>query len=137
MAGGDRSQHRAHAKQLGAAWTGSADETPPHSLDASIIFAPAGALVPKALRALRKAGTLTLAGITMSPIPELEYNLLYNERVVRSVANSTRQDCREFLKLAAETPIQTQIQLYGLADANQALADLKHSRFEGAAVLRL
>ena len=129
--------HRALAERLGAAWTGSADDTPPYPLDASIIFAPAGALVPKALRALRKAGTLTLAGITMSPIPELEYNLLYNERVVRSVANSTRQDCREFLKLAAETPIQTQIQLYGLADANQALADLKHSRFEGAAVLRL
>jgi propanol-preferring alcohol dehydrogenase len=129
--------HRALAEKLGAVWTGSADDSPPHPLDGSIIFAPAGSLVPKALRVLRKAGTLALAGITMSPIPELDYSLLYQERIVRSVANSTRQDCREFLQLAAEVPIHTEIRLYELAQANQALSDLKHSRFEGAAVLRL
>ena len=129
--------HRALAKQLGAAWTGSAEDDPPYPLDGSIIFAPAGALVPKALRVLRKAGTLALAGITMSPIPEMDYALLYQERVVRSVANSTREDCREFLRLAAEIPIQTKIQMYDLDQANQALSDLKHSRFDGAAVLRV
>ena len=129
--------HRALAEKLGAAWTGSADETPPNPLDSSIIFAPAGSLVPLALRVLRKAGTLALAGITMSPIPEIDYSLLYHEHIVRSVANSTRQDCREFLKLAADIPIQPEIRLYDLPQANQALSDLKHSRFEGAAVLRI
>jgi len=129
--------HRALAEKLGAVWTGSADEAPPHPLDSSIIFAPAGSLVPQALRVLRKAGTLALAGITMSPIPELDYSLLYHEHIVRSVANSTRQDCRDFLKLAAEIPIQTEIRLYDLHQANLALADLKHSRFDGAAVLRI
>lgn len=129
--------HRELAEQLGAAWTGSAEDEPPHLLDASIIFAPAGSLVPKALKVLRKAGTLALAGITMSRIPEIDYALLYQERVVRSVANSTRADCREFLQLAAEIPIQTKIQRYDLDQANQALADLKHSRFDGAAVLRV
>jgi len=129
--------HRQLAEKLGAAWTGTADETPPHSLDASIIFAPAGALVPQALRHLRKGGTLALAGITMTQIPALDYDLLYHERVIRSVANSTRQDCREFLRLAAEIPIQTQIQVYPLSEANRALADLKQSKLEAAAVLRV
>ena len=129
--------HRKLATQLGAAWTGSAEETSPCPMDASIIFAPAGALVPQALRNLRKAGTLTLAGITMSQIPPLDYDLLYHERSIRSVANSTRQDCREFLKLAVEIPIQTQICTYPLADANQALLDLKRSKIEGAGVLRI
>jgi len=129
--------HRALAKQLGAAWTGSADDKPPHELDGSIIFAPAGSLVPLALKTLRKAGTLALAGITMSPIPEMDYGLLYQERVLRSVANSTRQDCREFLQLAAEIPLETRVRSYELDQANQALSDLKHSRFDGAAVLRV
>jgi propanol-preferring alcohol dehydrogenase len=106
-------------------------------MDASIIFAPAGALVPQALRNLRKAGTLTLAGITMTQIPALDYSLLYYERMIRSVANSTRQDCHEFLSLAAEIPIQTQVRVYPLAEANQGLLDLKTSRIEGAGVLQI
>jgi len=129
--------HRELAKQLGAIWTGSAQETPPYPMDASIIFAPAGALVAHALRGLRKAGTLVLAGITMTQIPALDYNLLYHERTIRSVANSTREDCREFLRLAALIPIQTQIRVYPLAEANQALLELKQSKIEGAGVLRV
>jgi len=130
-------EHRKLAKQLGAAWTGSAEQASPYPMDASIIFAPAGVLVPHALRNLRKAGTLTLAGITMSQIPPLDYDLLYHERSIRSVANSTRQDCREFLRLAAEIPIQTQVRTYPLADANRALLDLKRSKIGGAGVLRI
>ena len=130
-------EHRKLAEELGAAWTGSAEDSPPQLLDASIIFAPAGSLVPQALRVLRKAGTLALAGITMSQIPALDYDLLYHERVVRSVANSTRDDCREFLKQAAEIPVQTRIQVYPLAEANRALQDLKHSRLEAAGVLQV
>ena len=129
--------HRELAEKLGAIWTGSAEETPPHPLDASIIFAPAGTLVPLALKHLRKAGTLALAGITMSQIPVLDYDLLYHERVLRSVANSTRQDCRDFLRLAAEIPIQTEIRVYPLTDANQALQDLKHSQLAAAGVLTI
>jgi len=131
------SAHRELAEKLGAVWVGSAEDKPPQPLDASVIFAPAGALVPLALGHLRKAGTLTLAGITMTQIPPLDYDLLYHERVVRSVANSTRMDCREFLALAAEIPVQTSIQVYPLDDANRALADLKHSRLEAAGVLRI
>ena len=129
--------HRELAEKLGAIWTGSAEETPPHPLDASIIFAPAGTLVPLALKHLRKAGTLALAGITMSQIPALDYDLLYHERVLRSVANSTRRDCRDFLRLAAEIPIQTEIRVYPLTDANQALQDLKHSQLTAAGVLTI
>jgi propanol-preferring alcohol dehydrogenase len=129
--------HRQLAERLGAVWTGAAEEIPPHQLDASIIFAPAGALVPQALRRLRKGGTLVLAGITMTQIPALNYDLLYHERVIRSVANSTREDCREFLRLAAEIPIETQIQVYSLSDANRALTDLKESKLEAAAVLHV
>jgi propanol-preferring alcohol dehydrogenase len=129
--------HRALAEQLGAIWTGTADQTPPHPLDAAIIFAPAGALVPQALRVLGKAGTLALAGITMTQIPPLDYTLLYHERIVRSVANSTRDDCRDFLREAAKIPIRPRIQLYPLADANRALQDLKHSRLEAAGVLQV
>lgn len=129
--------HREVAEQLGAFWIGSAEDTPSHPLDAAIIFAPAGSLVPQALRVLRKAGALALAGITMTQIPALDYSLLYHERVVRSVANSTREDCREFLRLGAEIPIQTRIQTYPLAEANRALQDLKHSRLEAAGVLQV
>jgi propanol-preferring alcohol dehydrogenase len=129
--------HRELATRLGAAWVGEAGAAPPEKLDAAIIFAPAGALVVDALRVLRKGATLALAGISMSSIPPLDYSLLYQERVVRSVANSTRQDAREFLELAAEVPVRTEIQLFALEHANQALQALKHSRIEGAAVLKI
>jgi len=127
--------HRQLARHLGAAWTGAAGESPPAPLDASIIFAPAGKLVPDALRALRKGGTLALAGITMSPLPEMEYRLLYQERVLRSVANSTRQDARSLLQLAAEIPVRTEIEPFQLPEANRALQNLKSSRIRGAGVL--
>jgi propanol-preferring alcohol dehydrogenase len=129
--------HRELAKRLGAEWVGSAEDTPPHQLDASIIFAPAGALVPQALRVLRKAGTLTLAGITMSTIPAMHYSLLYQEHVVRSVANSTRQDAREFLQLAGDVPLQTEVEIFNLEQANQALQAVKKSEIKGAAVLQM
>lgn len=129
--------HRELAEKLGAAWTGSAEDAPPHPLDASIIFAPAGLLVPLALKQLRKAATLVLAGITMTPIPQLDYSLLYQERVIRSVANSTRHDTHEFLQLAARVPVQTEIQVFDLEQANLALQALKHSEIRAAAVLRI
>lgn len=131
------SSHRELASKLGAVWTGTSEDTAPHALDAAIVFAPAGSLVPQALRALRKAGTLVLAGITMSAIPEMDYSLLYQERVIRSVANSTRKDCREFLQLAAEVPLYPEVQLFDLEDANHALQALKKSQIQGAGVLRL
>ena len=129
--------HRQLAGKLGAAWVGSAEDDAPEKLDAAIIFAPAGALVPRALTTLRKAGILVLAGITMSPIPQMDYSLLYQERVIRSVANSTRRDCREFLELASDANLKTEIKIYSLEAANQALQDLKHSRIEGAGVLMI
>jgi propanol-preferring alcohol dehydrogenase len=125
------------ASNLGAAWVGGAEEGTPATLDAAIIFAPAGTLVPAALKTLRKGGILALAGITMSAIPQMDYSLLYHERVIRTVGNSTRQDCREFLELAAEANLKTEIRMYNLDEANQALLDLKHSRIEGAGVLRV
>jgi alcohol dehydrogenase, propanol-preferring len=127
--------HRALARELGAAWVGGAEETTPELLDAAIIFAPAGALVRDALRLLRKGGTVALAGITMSAIPPLDYSLVYGERSIRSVANCTRQDGRDFLDLAADAGLQARIQTYALTEANQALADLKHSQIDGAGVL--
>jgi propanol-preferring alcohol dehydrogenase len=130
-------EHRKLAEELGAVWTGRAEGTPPKPLDAAIIFAPAGGLVPEALRVTRKAGTVALAGITMSEIPPIKYELLYQERVLRSVANSTRQDARDFLQLAAKVPVKTEIQLYDLSDVNDALDDLKHSRIRGAGVVRI
>src|SRR5262249_35851738 len=116
---------------------GPAEQVPPRKLDAAIIFAPAGALVPHALRALRKAGTLALAGITMSAIPALDYSLLYHEKAIRSVANSTRDHVREFLELAAEVPLKTEVEVFDLAEANAALLRLKQSRVKGAGVLRV
>ena len=130
-------EHRKLASQLGASWTGRAEESPPKPLDAAIIFAPAGALVPEALRVTRKGGVVALAGITMSQIPAMNYDLLYHERVLRSVANSTRQDAREFLELAAAVPIRTEVQTYELAEVNRALQDLKHSRIRAAGVVRI
>src|SRR5581483_813343 len=125
--------HRELATKLGAAWVGTAEDTPPRQLDGAIIFAPAGGLVPLALRVLRKGATLALAGITMSPIPPLDYSLLYQERVLRSVANSTRQDARAFRQLAGEVPLQTEVQTFALSQANDALIALKHSEIRGAA----
>jgi propanol-preferring alcohol dehydrogenase len=129
--------HQAHARELGASWTGRAEDHPPEQLHAAIIFAPAGSLVREALRVLRKGATLTLAGITMSQIPALDYELLYDEKIVRSVANATRQDGHEFLQLAGEVPLRTEVQIFELAEANQALEKLKKSEIRGAGVLRI
>lgn len=129
--------HRELALQLGAAWAGASQEQPATPLDAAIIFAPAGSVVPQALRAVRKGGTVALAGITMSQIPALDYDLLYHERALRSAANSTREDVRECLLLAAQVPVKTEVQVFPLEQANQALQELKHSRIDGAAVLRV
>jgi propanol-preferring alcohol dehydrogenase len=129
-------KHRELARELGAVWAGGAAEAPPELLDSAILFAPAGELVPAALKALKKGGTLILGGIHMSTIPALDYNLLYHERVIRSVANNTRDDGEQFLKTAAEIPIRTQIQVFELAEANRALNALKHDGVKGAAVLR-
>lgn len=129
--------HRKHAEELGARWTGNSGDQPPKPLDAAILFAPAGPLVLDALRATRKGGTVACGGIVMSQIPPLDYDLIYHERVLRSVANSTRQDARELLELAAKVPIRTEVQLYDLADTNRALQDLKHSRITGAGVVRI
>jgi propanol-preferring alcohol dehydrogenase len=127
--------HRELALSLGAAWAGTADADPPAPFDSAIIFAPAGELVRDALRNLRKGGTLALAGITMSQIPPMDYSLLYQERVVRSVANSTREDVRECLRLAAKVPVKTEVETFALEQANEALMAMKHSRIRGAGVL--
>ncbi|MCW2272456.1 zinc-binding alcohol dehydrogenase family protein [Rhodoblastus acidophilus] len=123
------------AKSLGAVWAGGASETPPEKLDAAIIFAPVGALVPLALKTVRKAGAVVCAGIHMSDIPRFPYALLWEERQLVSVANLTRRDGVEFLRLAPELGLQTQVTRYPLRDANRALADLRAGAFEGAAVL--
>jgi alcohol dehydrogenase, propanol-preferring len=128
-------KHRQLAAQLGAVWVGQAADAPPAKLDAAIIFAPAGELVPPALEALKKGGRLILGGIHMSPIPSFLYDLLYQERSIRSVANNTRQDGEDFLRVAAEIPVKTQVQVYPLEEANRALNDLKSDRVNGAAVL--
>jgi alcohol dehydrogenase, propanol-preferring len=128
-------KHQELALQLGAVWAGEAAEEPPAKLDAAIIFAPAGELVPSALAALKKGGVVVLGGIHMSPIPSFDYNLLYQERLIRSVANNTREDGRDFLRVAAEIPIHTQVTVFPLRDANRALQDLKSDRINGSAVL--
>lgn len=130
-------KHQTLARELGAAWSGEADAQPPEQLDAAIIFAPAGELVPSALKALKKGGRLILGGIHMSPIPSFSYDLLYQERVIRSVANNTRDDGREFLKIAAEIPIRTEVQAFPMREANAALKALKFDGVRGAAVLTL
>jgi propanol-preferring alcohol dehydrogenase len=130
-------RHQRLALELGAAWAGGTLDEPPRKLDAAIIFAPAGEIVPAALRALRKGGTLVLGGIHMSLIPALDYDLLYEERVVRSVANNTRHDGEEFLRTAAEIPIRTHVELFPLREANRALNSLKNDAISGAAVLRI
>src|SRR5438270_4937026 len=129
--------HRELATSLGAAWVGGSDEKPPHELDAAIIFAPSGQLAITALRAVRRGGTVALAGITMSPIPQFKYAEIYHEKILRSVANSTRQDALDFLELAAEVPVHTEIEVFQLEQANLALQKIKHSQIKGAAVLRV
>jgi propanol-preferring alcohol dehydrogenase len=123
------------ARGLGAVWAGGSDEMPPEPLDAALIFAPVGSLVPAALAATKKGGTVVCGGIHMSDIPAFPYALLWEERVLRSVANLTRRDAEEFLALAPKAGITTTTKSYPLADANQALADLREGRLEGAAVL--
>ncbi|MDQ3993153.1 MAG: zinc-dependent alcohol dehydrogenase family protein [Actinomycetota bacterium] len=125
------------ALELGAEWAGDALARPPEELDAAIVFAPVGALVPAALRALAKGGTVVCAGIHMSDIPALPYELLWGERVLRSVANLTRRDGEEFLALAPQVPVRTQVEVYELGEANEALARLRSGDVRGAAVLRV
>ncbi|MBI3680543.1 MAG: zinc-dependent alcohol dehydrogenase family protein [Acidobacteria bacterium] len=130
-------RHRELALELGAVWAGGATAQPPKQLDAAIVFAPAGEIVPAALAALFKGGTLALGGIHMSDIPSLPYRLLYHERVVRSVANNTRQDGLDFLDIAARIPIRSHVQIFPLEQANDALCALKHDAIRGAAVLQI
>jgi alcohol dehydrogenase, propanol-preferring len=123
------------ALSVGAEWAGGSSEVPPEELDAAIIFAPVGALVPLALRAVRKAGAVVCAGIHMSDIPSFPYELLWEERVLRSVANLTRRDGEELLALAPKVPIRTEVEAFALEDANDALDRLRSGRIRGAAVL--
>jgi alcohol dehydrogenase, propanol-preferring len=129
--------HQKLAVELGAKWAGGTLDAPPVKLDAAIVFAPAGEIVPAALQTLRKGGRLILGGIHMSAIPSFAYDLIYQERLIRSVANNTRRDGEEFLKLAAEIPIHTHIQVHALSEANRALNALKNDAISGAAVLRV
>jgi propanol-preferring alcohol dehydrogenase len=123
------------ARTLGAVWAGGSDEAPPEPLDAAIIFASAGELVPVALRALAPGGTVVCAGIHMTDIPAFAYRDLWEERAIRSVANLTRRDAEEFLALAPQVPVRTRVTTYGLEQAEQALDDLRAGRFEGSAVV--
>ena len=126
---------QAFARSLGAVWAGGSDEMPPEPLDAAIIFAPVGALVPAALKVVRKGGRVVCGGIHMSDIPRFPYALLWEERELRSVANLTRADAREFLALAPQAGVRTEVTRYPLSAANEALADLRDGRLQGAAVL--
>jgi alcohol dehydrogenase, propanol-preferring len=125
------------AKSLGAEWAGGSDETPPELLDAAIIFAPAGGLIPRALRAVAKGGVVVCAGIHMSDVPAFPYEILWGERMLRSVANLTRRDALEFLELVPKIPIRTKAHPYKLKDVNRALEDLRESRFSGSAVVTI
>ncbi len=128
---------KAFARELGAVWAGDADETPPEELDAAILYAPVGGLVPAALKAVRPGGTVVCAGIYMSDIPSFPYELLWRERRVISVANLTRRDGEDFLALAPQVPVRTTVQRFPLAEANEALARLRDGRLTGAAVLEI
>jgi alcohol dehydrogenase, propanol-preferring len=125
------------ARTLGAVWSGGSSEMPPEELDAAIIFAPVGALVPTALRAVRKGGSVVCAGIHMSDIPAFPYELLWNERMVRSVANLTRADGHQFFELAPKVPVHTEVEVFGLEAANDALDRMRNGTIRGAAVLRI
>jgi alcohol dehydrogenase, propanol-preferring len=128
---------QAFARELGAEWAGGSDEAPPEELDAAIIFAPVGALVPVALRALAKAGSVVCAGIHMSDIPGFPYELLWGERVVRSVANLSRRDGEEFLALAPRVPVRVRLKSFALEEANEAIDHLRRGEVHGSAVLHL
>ncbi len=130
-------EHQKHAKALGAVWVGRAEDSPPERLQSTIIFAPAGGLVLDALRVLDKGGTVALAGITMTSIPEIDYAKLYHERKIRSVANATRRDAEEFLALAAEIPVRTEVEIFSLSQINYALQKLKRSEIRGAGVVEM
>ena len=125
------------ARELGVVWAGGSDQAPPEPLDAAIIFAPVGPLVPAALRAVERGGTVVCAGIHMSPIPSFPYDILWGERVLRSVANLTRRDAEEFLELAPKVPVKTRPLPYALEQANDALNDLRAGHVQGAAVLEI
>jgi len=125
------------ALDLGAEWAGATGETPPEEIDAALVFAPAGELVPAALRVLRKGGTVVCGGIHMSDIPSFPYEILWGERVVRSVANLTREDGVEFLREAPRVPVRTEVEVFPLAEANEALDRLRAGRIYGAAVLQV
>ena len=131
--GDERAQ--AFARELGAEWAGSSLQAPPEPLDAALIFAPVGSLVPTALQATAEGGTVVCAGIHMSDIPSFPYRILWRERIVRSVANLTRRDAQEFLRLAGQLPIRTYTQPFALGEANRALAALRKGELSGAAVL--
>ena len=131
--GDDAAQH--HALTLGATWAGGSDVMPPEPLDAAIIFAPVGKLVPHALRAVIKGGTVVCGGIHVSDIPSFPYELLWEERTICSVANLTRRDGEEFFALAPKVPVRPQIETFPLAEANTALDRLKQGKLQGAAVL--
>jgi propanol-preferring alcohol dehydrogenase len=123
------------ARELGAVWAGASDSRPPEELDAAILFAPAGELVPAALRSVAKGGTVVCGGIHMSDIPSFPYSLLWGERTVRSVANLTRRDGEEFLALAPQVPVRSEVETFPLTEANEALTRLRKGRIRGAAVL--
>ena len=125
------------ARELGAEWAGDSLTPPPEELDAAIVFASAGELVPAALRALAKGGTVVCAGIHMTDIPSFPYEILWGERSVRSVANLTRRDASEFLELAPRVPVVTEVQVYALSDARLALEDTRAGRVRGAAVIQI
>jgi alcohol dehydrogenase, propanol-preferring len=129
--------HRHLAEEMGAVWTGNAEERPPQPLDAGITFAPTGRLVPLALAHLRPGGTLAINAVHMSPLPEMPYDLLYGERVLRSVANYTRADALEFLRLAGEMALRPTVEVWPLAEANAVLARLKRGEVQGSAVLKI
>jgi alcohol dehydrogenase, propanol-preferring len=131
------SETQQFARSLGAEWAGATGDTPPEPLDAAIVFAPAGELMPVALRASAKGATVVSSGIHMSDIPAFPYEILWGERLLRSVANLTRRDGEEFLALAPEVPVQTQVRVYSLQEANSALDDLRAGRLEGSAVLQV
>lgn len=130
-------QAKEFARSLGVHWAGDSETMPPEKLDAAIIFAPAGGLIPLALKAVDKGGVVVCGGIHMSNIPEFEYSLLWEERVIRSVANLTREDGIELMKIAPQVPVKTHIQEYKLEDANKALNDLRSGNLTGAAVLKI
>lgn len=131
----DDTESQEFARSLGAVWAGSSKEPPPELMDACIIFAPVGSLIPAALRATMKGGTVVSAGIYMSDIPSFPYSILWDERSIKSVANLTREDGEQFLELAPKVPVHTDVTTYPLEKANEALDDLRNGRFHGAAVL--